>query len=483
MTGNYRYAQLASEIERRLDSGIYGVGERLPGVRRLALEFGVSISTVQEALHRLEERGRLIARERSGFHVAAARRPVPPEPPISAPPAEPAPVTSQSLTLALVKAANDPEVVQFGAAVPHASFLPRQALARALAAASRREAEGAVDYAFPPGHPRLRQQLARRLTALGTPLHPDEIVVTDGCQEAVNLALRAVTRPGDVVVVESPTYYGLLQALESGGLQALEIPTHPRDGISLEALAFALERWPVRACIVTTNFSNPLGCVLSDARKQALVELLQSRGVPLIEDDIAGDLHFSGTRPGTAKSFDRRGEVLYCASVSKTLAPGLRVGWIAPGRYRERIEYLKFVTNLAAPTLNQVAVADLLASGAYDRHLREVRAAYARSVTAMLGVLERHCPPGTCVTHPGGGFQLWIQFPEWVDTLELHRLAGAERISVAPGHLFSASGKYRHCIRLNAALPWTDGLEMALRRLGRLAGLTRAPEGGADQLC
>ena len=492
MPEDYRYAVVAEEIDQRIRTGLYRTGDRLPGVRRLGAQLGVSVSTVLEALHRLEEQGKVTARPRSGYYVNAL--PAVPEPATSRPPQEPAPVTGQDLVLGLVQAANDPRFVQLGAAVPHPSFLPRQALTRSLNAVYRLHGDQAMSYAFPPGAPWLREQLARRLTEVGTPLAADDLVITDGCQDAVSLALRAVTVPGDVVAMESPTYYGLIQALEAAGLKALEIPTHPREGISLDALGFALEQWPVKACIVTTNFSNPLGAVMTSERKDALVGLLEEHGVPLIEDDIYGDLPFparardaarEGTpgtgvrvcapvsagaqRPDTAKSYDRTGNVLYCGSFSKTLSPGLRVGWIAAGRYHRRVEVLKYVANLSAPTANQLAVAHLLERGAYERHLREVRTAYARAVGRMLRALEAAFPAGTCVSRPAGGFLLWVQLPDGTDSLGIHRRARQEGISVAPGPMFSASGKYRDCLRLNAALPWSGRLERAINVLGRLA--------------
>ncbi|RNE93251.1 PLP-dependent aminotransferase family protein [Marichromatium sp. AB32] len=467
MSTSYRYAEIAGALEARMRDGLYRPGERLPGVRRLAREFEVSIGTVLEALHRLEAQGRVRARARSGYYVQAPTRSA--QPAISTPPPAPAPVRGQDMVLRLLQAANDPAFVQLGAAVPDPRLLPRKALARAVASAYRRYPDAAIDCAFPPGLEALRRQVARHLSAHGTPLHPDALLITSGCLEAVTLALRALTRPGDVVAVESPTYYGLLQALDALGLQALEIPTDPAQGISLEALGFALEQWSVAACIVTTNFSNPLGAVLSSARKRALSELLAAHGVALIEDDIYGDLAFSGVRPDTAKCYDREGRVIYCGSFSKTLSPGMRVGWVAPGVEFERIEFLKYATNLAAPSVLQLALAELLASGAYLRHLREVSAGFALAVGRMRHAVERHFPPGTRVTRPSGGFLLWLQLPAGIDSMALHARAHREGISIAPGPMFSASGKYRDCLRLNAAVPWTPAVERALRRLGALA--------------
>ncbi len=469
MASGKLYEQVASRLAEQIDEGLYRPGDRLPGVRRLARQFGVSISTIVQAQGLLEDDGHLEARPRSGYYVRAQVWPRPEAPAISRPTVRPMPVTGQELVLRLVQAANEPDFIQLGAAVPAPDFLPTRAIQRALAAAARAGGRELATYQFPPGSPELRRQIARRMADAGCRLTPDEIIITSGCQDALILALRAVASPGDVVVIESPSFYGLLQAIDSLGMKALEIPTDPATGISLEALELALEKWPVRACVLTANFSNPLGCVMPVDKKQALVTLLARLDIPLIEDDIYGELGFAGDRPPALRAFDETGGVIYCASFSKSLSPGLRLGWMAPGRWREQIEYLKYVTSLAAPTLSQLAVADFLQHGGYDRHLRQVRGAYARQVAIMTRAVGKYFPDGARVTQPRGGFVLWVELPEKVDALSLCQQALEQRISIAPGPVFSASGKYRNFIRLNCAQPWNDALDRALMIVGRMA--------------
>jgi DNA-binding transcriptional MocR family regulator len=390
------------------------------------------------------------------------------EPAISKPKQRPGPVSGQALALKLVKAANDPHMVQLGAAVPDAGFLPTRAIERALTHAARQYRMRGAGYEFPPGVLALRQQIARRMAESGCQVRADEIVITNGCQEALTLALRAVTSPGDVVAIESPTFYGLLQVIDTLGLKALEIPTHPRDGISLQALQLALEQWSVKACILVANYSNPLGYCMPDAQKQQLVEMLSEFKIPLIEDDVYGDLGFTQHRPSVCKAYDRKGNNFYCSSFSKTLSPGLRIGWIAPGRHQEEIEYLKYVTNLASPTLPQLALAHLLESGTYERHLRKVRRDYALAVTRMIQAVERHFPEGTKVTRPQGGFVIWIELAKGVDSLDLANRLLDESISIAPGPIFCASGKYRNFIRLSCACEWSNRIERSLATIARL---------------
>lgn len=463
------YNQVAEDLARRISEGMYVPGDRLPGVRTHARIRQVSVSTAVAAYQSLVDRGVVEARPRSGFYVRSRQNAQPIEPEGSAKATPPRLVTGQAMAMALIKAASDPDIVQLGAAVPDPSFLPTQAIARALAQVTRTQRARSAGYMMPPGAPELCRQIARRMGESGSAVSPDSIVVTAGCQEALSLALRATTQPGDIVAVESPAFYGLLHVMESLGLEALEIPAHPRSGIALEALAFALERWPVKACVLSSNFSNPLGCCMSDDAKRALVKLLGRHKVALIEDDVYGDLGFSGPRPSTCKGLAPNADILYCSSFSKTLAPGLRVGWVsATGARRERIEYLKYVTNIASATVPQLAVAELLASGRYERYLRDVRGQYASAVARMTDAVMKVFPEETRISTPQGGFVLWLELPQGTDSFALARKALRKGVSIAPGPLFSASGKFGNYIRLSSARLWDARMERALATLARL---------------
>lgn len=471
-----RYAELADGLRARMRAGELLAGTRLPGVRRLAHQHGVSVSTVLSALQRLEDEGWVEARPRSGFYVRPRRA----EGPVlerSAPPPAPAAVTSQGITMEIVRASGRPGVLQLGTAVPDGSFLPLAAVQRALAAATRRHRREALAYAFPPGVAALRSVVAERLAEGGCSADPAEVLITAGTQEATQLALRAVTEPGDVVAVESPTYYGLLQVIESLGLEALEIPTDPRRGIDLQALTRALDRWPIRALTLVPHCSNPTGYVMADADRRALVALCAERGVPIIEDDVYADLAVeedgSGLRPRALRAVDPE-QVFLCGSASKTVAPGLRIGWLlAPARYRERLEYLKYAGSLSASPLAQHALAELLGNRGIARHLRRVRDRYAERTARVRSGLLAALPDGTVVSDPAGGFVLWAQLPPDVDAIALYRAAAEEGIVVAPGPIFSASGRYENCLRVSVAVDREAELERALVRLGVLAERTR----------
>ena len=421
----------------------------------------------------LESHGWLEARPQSGFF---ARQPE------SAPPSArpgagvdgPCAVNVTELAIRLSRQAQRRDLVSFGAAVPHPDLLPLKALRASLNRCLRGSDDVGSRYSFPPGEDALRRRIARRAADAGCQFGPDEIVITDGCQEALNLALRAVAKAGDIIAIETPAFFGTLQAIESLGMRALEIPSDPDAGPSLEALTLALDRWPVKAVAIVSNFSNPTGSLMSDANKARLVKLLAGRGVPLIEDDIYGDLAHGRERPRAAKAYDRDGNVLLCASFSKTIAPGYRVGWVVPGRWRQAVEHLKYVGTMANATLPQLALADYLADSRYERHLLKVRRVYADNLARMQAAISRYFPIGTRTSRPTGGFVLWVELPEpprpGLDTLTLYEQALAAGISFSPGRLFSPQEKYGNCLRLAAAMPWDARMEAALVVLGRLAG-------------
>ncbi|MGV6816638.1 MAG: aminotransferase-like domain-containing protein [Thiotrichales bacterium] len=464
----YLYAQLADGLAEQIKKGIYVSGARLSGVRKFSEQRGVSVATAVSVYRELENRGLIEARERSGFFVRHAPKCQVNEPGISKPRSHPARVSGQNLALQLVKAANNPNMVQLAAAVPAPDFLPTRELERALTKVAREQRVRGSSYAFPPGTQELRHQIARRLAESGCTVDSDSIVITSGCQEALTLALQATTKPGDVVAIESPTFYGLLQVIEALGLKALEIPTHPREGISLPALQLAIERWPVKAVVVVPNASNPLGYTMSDEHKRELVRLLSHHRVPLIEDNVYGDLSYDARRPSACKAFDKNGTVIHCSSFSKTLAPGLRVGWIAPGKYYEKVEYLKYVTNLAAPTLSQLATARLLENGQYERHIKRVNREYAVAVNRMTEAIDRYFPERTKITRPQGGFVIWVEVDTELNSVALATRLLEQNISIAPGPLFSASQKYQNCFRLSCACTWNSRTEQALLTIGKM---------------
>lgn len=467
---SYLYTEVAAHIAQSIDRGIYLPGDRLPGVRAVSRNEGISPATVVSAYRHLEREGYIEARPRSGFYVRPRHQTRLSEPRTTRPSSRPRPVTGQELVLQLVRNISSPEIVQLGANIPANDFMPTRSISRALINIAHRERSRLADYEAPPGLFALRQHIARRMADIGCIVDPDNILVTAGCQEAVYLSLKSVTRPGDVVAIESPTYYGLLQALDSLGLKALEIPTNPSTGISVEALKLAFEQWPIRACVLVPNFSNPLGALMPDANKKALMALLREHpDVTLIEDDIYGDLNFYGSRPSVMKARDVTDQVIYCSSYSKSLSAGVRIGWAISERHHEKLSYEKFVSSCATSIVNQLAMATLLDNGGYERHLRGMRRELAQSLSRLSERVGEHFPADCRMTRPDGGMSLWIELPKQIDATQLFHKAMEHNISIAPGQIFSTDKrKFNHCLRLNAAVGWSDKLENALEVLGKL---------------
>ena len=459
---SHLYQALARELGDAIAGGTLKTGDRLPSTRKISARYGVSMATAVQALRELENRRLVEARPRSGFFVA---RSVPraAEPAASKPPVSARYAVTPTLLQEYVDALAQPDMIRLGAVLPPPEWFPAARLARISSAINRRRPELTATYTLSRGAPELRHEVARRALEMGCHLKAEDIVVTDGCVEALNLCLRTVARPGDTVALESPTYFILLRILESLGLKALEIPTHPKTGASLEALDVATaKRGAVKALLLMPTYANPLGSVMPDDHKARLVTLCEERGVALIEDDVYGDTFFGSTRPFPAKAWDKRGCVLYCSSFTKTLAPGLRVGWAAPGRYLEEFALAKRANTVFTAHAPQLAIAEFIATGGYDHHLRRLRAALVDHARRVAQRIQQTFPPGCRITQPTGGYVLWVELPRKVDAVELFRRARARGVIVAPGPLFTMSNRFGNFVRLSYSQPWTPAVEDAI---------------------
>jgi DNA-binding transcriptional MocR family regulator len=468
----FAYERLAADISELIRSGTLRPGDRVPSVRRMCASRGVSMPTVLQAYRLLEARRLIGARPQSGFYVLPpqVRAALTRDEPASAPP-QPGAITTGDLIMRVLEMVSNPALVPLGTALPAEELLPTGPLARALRGVTRQKSGSTRALVTPSGSDGLRREIARRALDAGDAITPDDIVITCGCLEALSLCLRAVAKPGDTVAVESPAYFGTLQALEVLGLRALEIPVDPETGLRVEALAEALGRTKVAALVVTPNVHNPLGCIMPDDRKRELVALLAAHAVPAIEDDTYGELAFGDTRPRTLRAFDRSGLVLTCGSFSKTLAPEYRVGWVVPGPYRDRVLHFKLATTAATAVPPQLALASYLASGGYEQHLRRLRRSLRGTVERFSFEITERFPEGTRISRPAGGYLLWVQLPAGIDTVALQRKAVRRGLSVAPGPAFSASGAFPNYLRINAGHPWStrtrDALDLLVEMIGR----------------
>ncbi|MDF3835972.1 PLP-dependent aminotransferase family protein [Cupriavidus basilensis] len=461
------YQQIASRLRTAIQRGDLAPGAKLPSVRHLAQIEQVSAPTAEHALRLLEAAGLVVARPRSGFYVAAGKLA---EPQPALPRAMARPVTLTASVHQLFARVRSPDLVALGAASPCAEWLPEKALARSLLSASRRLGPSALAYSVPPGRLDLRSQIARRAARWGLHLSPDQLIVTHGQSQAMRLALQVTCQRGDVVAIESPCYFGTLMLMRSLGLRAIAVPTHPRSGMDLAALERILRTHPVSAVVAVPTANNPLGFTMPVAGKRRLVELLDDAGVPLIEDDVYGDLSAGKPRAPACKAFDESGNVLYCTSVSKTMAPGWRIGWIAPGHRFDAVLEARVEASLAGTPLLEAALAEMFASGDYDRHLRRYGQRIKDSVRTISARIAATWPEGTRLRCPDDGFLLWVELPACVDALSLYEAAGSEGISISPGVMFCPEGhSYGHHVRINCAQPTTPKLLAALDRIGTLA--------------
>jgi DNA-binding transcriptional MocR family regulator len=461
------YEQLAGELGGLIASRVFAPGDRLPSIRHLAQQKRLSVSTVMQALRLMEDRGLVEARPQAGYYVRHRPR-------MTAVMTdaehlkEPAYVGINNLLMRVLKANEDPNIMQMGSAWPLDELLPMKRMQKTVAAVAKRDSTllSAVS-CYETNYPEFTRQITRRALDWGH-VDPAEIVVTGSCTEAISLCLRAVARPGDTIAIESATYFVLLQLIESLGMKALEIPTHPKTGPSIDALEVALNAGLVQAVMLIPNANNPLGCVMPEANKQRLATLLSQHDIPLIEDDVYGDLCFAPERPWPVKAYDITGNVMLCSSFSKAVSPGARVGYVVAGRYAQDIAVLKMVSSGATSHFFQAVLADFLAGSAYENQVRKMRRALSQRIARMSDAICAAFPQQCTVSEPQGGFVVWVGMPAQVDALALHQSAIAEGIAFMPGQLFSASGKYSNYLRLNCGNAWSPRVEAAVARLGEL---------------
>ncbi|WP_320171070.1 PLP-dependent aminotransferase family protein [Maridesulfovibrio sp.] len=471
LPNQYRYKKVEQEISRHIEAGDLVPGDRLPSLRQMSRSLQLSISTVNHAYEELEKRGLIESRPRSGYYVRSEFRPIP-TPEINIPRhIEPRTVTKNKLIQTALETVGNKDLLPLGVVCPSKELLPARQLAKIMNSVIRENPYETAGYEMIPGNLDLRRQIAFRSVDCGSNLTADKLLITTGAMEALYISLRTLTRPGDLVLIQSPSYYCFLQLVENLGLRAIEIPSCPERGINPDRVDEITRTFDIRACIFSPNFNNPDGSLTSDARKKEIVEILAARKIPLVEDDVYGEIYFGDTRPRTLKSFDRDGGVLLCSSFSKTIAPGYRIGWLAPGRYLDKALEIKATTNVSCVAPTQMAIARYLRETLYDRHLKKLRTAMKEQMADMRTEIGLSFPEGTRVTNPTGGSVLWVELPEKVDGVDLFFRAREEGIGIVPGVVFSSQDLFSNYIRLSSGSPMTDELRSGLRRLGELAAL------------
>ncbi|MGL4924786.1 PLP-dependent aminotransferase family protein [Aeromonas sp. 30P] len=460
------YQQLADRLQSQIDDGIWQPGERIPSIRQSCKTHGLSPMTVLQAYQLLESQGRILARPQSGYYVKAASPQL-----VQHTPSQThysGSVDINDLVFEVLQASKSRDLVPLGMSVADPTLFPHPQLGRALASCMRKLDPFSTVADLPPGNEALRRAIAQRYASDGVAVNPQEIIITTGAMEALSLSLQVLTEPGDWVVVESPTFYGALQTIERLKLKAVEIPVIPGVGIDLALLEDALSQMPIKACWLMGNVQHPLGHTMPDGHKQRLMALLNSHGVPLVEDDVYAEVYFGRERPKPIRHWDQRGDSLLCSSFSKCLAPGFRVGWVVAGPHAERVQRLQLMSTLSTNVPSQLALAEMLRQGGVDAHFRRLRHTLAQRQQQMRAALQRLLPDEVRISSPDGGYFLWLALPAHFDSRALHAKALGNGFSVAPGALFSSQGQHNHCLRLNSSHPWSEQLEQALTRLAAL---------------
>jgi DNA-binding transcriptional MocR family regulator len=461
------YDKIATDIEHQISQQLLRIGDKLPSLRVICERYGVSQSTALQAYYQLEAKSLIESRPRSGYFVYRSPKQSLPLPAVSAPVIS-APGAIHEIISRVYSDMGRDGAVPLSLGVPALELLPVAKLNKGLLRATRSLKGSGVEYEQVQGNESLRRQVARFYTGEGQPLRSEDLVISAGCMDALSLSLMAVTQRGDTLAVESPVYFGILQLAQSLGLKVIELPTHPQTGIELEALEKVLAAKKINACLLVSNFNNPLGSLMPNEHKQEVVRLIQHYGIPLIEDDIYGEVYFGAERPRSCRSYDESGLVLWCSSVSKTLAPGYRVGWVAPGRFKEQVLRLKLYHSIAGTTITQEVIAGFLETGRYAHHLRGLRHILHANALRYRRAITEYFPDDARVSRPQGGFMLWVEISQGQDTLKLYEQAMKQKISIAPGGMFSLQDQYRNCLRLSYGIPWSETVETALQKLGRM---------------
>ncbi|WP_286264936.1 PLP-dependent aminotransferase family protein [Thalassotalea atypica] len=474
-SSDFLYQQVVEFIDKQQAQGALRPGDKLPSLRKLSQQFEISVPTVKQAYIELEKQGRVCARPQSGYYLQAQMaRTLLPRPNNWAG-SMPVEVCCRSLIEQVYEAVHIPDTVALGISNPVNAHPPDKALARLMRSVLSKVSEKAVSYGPVNGDPKLRMQLAFRYQEQGVAIDHSDILITNGAQEALSIALQCVAEKGDVIAVESPCYFGLIELIESLGMKALEVYTCTEDGVCLTELEKTIDQYPVKACLFSTAINNPLGSMMTDEQRKALVNLLEQRNIPLIEDDVYGDLYFEGKRPKPAQLYSDKGLVITCSSFSKTAAPGYRIGWLVSGKYEEQAKRIKRAQSCSTPMLQQWTLTEYLLSGEYDRHLNVLRKKLIFNSERMRALIAEHFPSEVCISKPKGGSVLWIRCRSHVNTSNFFHESISLGVSFAPGEVFSPSGKYKNYMRISYGVQWCDRIEDAIKSLGKLVAEYPAP--------
>jgi Transcriptional regulators containing a DNA-binding HTH domain and an aminotransferase domain (MocR family) and their eukaryotic orthologs len=463
------YVKIAKSLEQQIQSDTLKVGDKLPSIRMICRQHGVSMSTAQYAYYELEAKSLIEPRPQSGYYVSNSFRKRLAMPGASRPESKPAVKTVTDIIENSFDSFNEKNFTVFSRGVPATPLLPVAKLNKSTLQAMRSLPGGGTTYEPLQGNEILRRQIAKWSFNWKGNLSEKDILTSAGCLSAVSYCLMALTQRGDTIAVESPCFYGVLHLAQSLGLKILELPTSPQTGVDLDSLKKILQNTKLAACLFVSNFNNPFGALMPEEHKKEAVKLLAQYNVPLIEDDIYGDLYFGDKRPTCCKSYDEAGMVLLCSSFSKTLAPAYRVGWIAAGKFKNEVMKIKLFHTLSSTPITHEAIGNFLETGRYEAHLRKLRKTLYTNYLQFVRVIGESFPEGTKLSRPQGGLSLWVELPAVIDTIELYNEAISKKITFSPGKMFTMQNQFGNCMRLAFGLEWNEKTESGLKMLGRLA--------------
>jgi DNA-binding transcriptional MocR family regulator len=463
------YVKIAKSLEQQISRDVLKVGDKLPSIRMICRQHGVSMSTAQFAYYELEAKSLIEPRPQSGFYVSNSFRKKLAMPEASRPESKPAVKTVTDIIENSFNPSGEKNFTVFSRGVPATQLLPVVKLNKAMFQAVRSLPGGGTTYEPLQGNEKLRIQIAKWSFSWKGNLSEKDILTTAGCMSAVSYCLMALTKRGDTIAVESPCFYGILQLAQSLGLRILELPASPQTGVDMESLKKIVQKTKLAACILVSNFNNPFGSLMPEEHKKEAVKLLGKYNIPLIEDDIYGDLYFGDKRPGCCKSYDETGMVLLCSSYSKTLAPAYRVGWLAAGKFMNEVMKIKLFHTLSSTAITHEALGSFLETGRYEAHLRKLRKTLYTNYLQYVRVIGECFPIGTRISRPQGGLSLWVELPKTIDTIELYNSAISKKITFSPGSMFTLQNQFSNCMRLTFGLEWNEKTENSLKLLGRLA--------------
>jgi DNA-binding transcriptional MocR family regulator len=465
---DHLYIQVAEGLEKMIADEVLLIGDKLPSVRVLSEENGISMGTAFQAYYHLEAKGLIESRPKSGYYVRFNHQRFPALPKMVPVDTLSHDVGVKEMIASLYADIISSKVINLALAVPDVSILPVGKIQKSAVHALKHATDHCIGYEHTQGNPELRKQVARLSFNWGGKVKPEEIVITNGCLEAIALSLQAVTQHGDTVAVESPCYFGIYQAIENLGLKVVEISSDPLHGTDLDCLERIIAKFPIKAVVCIPNYNNPVGSCMPDENKKKLVALITKHNIPLIEDDIYGELYFGKNRPRTCKYYDTKGLVMHCSSLSKSLAPGYRIGWAIPGKFIEEVKLAKRIHNISSASLTQATMAHFLQHGRYEYHLKNLRKAlHTQSLRYIQSIID-HFPADSKISRPQGGFVLWVELNKKIDTFRLRTEAMKHHISIMPGRIFSVSPNYSNCIRLSFGKPFNSDTEYGIVLLGKL---------------